>query len=72
MQAFCQSPACEIPGLSSPTSIAGFKDIWYLTGSGPGQKGLTSMYKLMEIIVLKVENTQCCTNVKVYCDSECF
>lgn len=72
MQASYQSPTCETLGLSGPTSITRFKDIWYSSGSGPEQKGLTYMCKLMEIVLLKVENTQCCTNAKFYCDFECF
>lgn len=64
MQVSYLTYACETPGLSSPTSVTGFKDIWYLTGSGPEQQGIMYTRALMEIILLKVENTQCCTNVK--------
>jgi len=72
VQASYQSPACEIPGLCSPTGITGCSDMWYLTGSDPEQKGLVYMYKLLEIFLYEVENTRCCANVKFYCDFECF
>lgn len=68
MQASYQSPACGTLGLSSPTSITRFKDAL----SVHLDQVLSSVYKIMEFMLLKVENTQCCTNVKFYCDFECF
>lgn len=69
MQASYQSPACGTLGLPSPTSITGFKDA---LGVHLDQVLSSVYYKLMEFMLLKVENTRCCTNLKFYCDFECF
>lgn len=69
MQGSYQNPACETLGFCSPTSMMRFKDAF---GIHLDQVLSSPMYKPMEIMLLKAENTRYCTNVKFYCDFECF